>query len=117
MGGGGGGGGDNHFFESTWEQAINERIIYQLGNRWKEYIKTILKEECWYGVQWDDLVGHPLMHLLTSSSVTGLKVLKAGCTESGASLKEPEVENVSLILLILLEEKEANVSARLFSEL
>ena len=61
-----------------------------------------------------DLVGDSLMHLLTSSSVTGLKVLKAGGTESGTSLKEPEVENVSLILLILLEKKEANVSARLF---
>ena len=32
--------------------AINERVIYQLGNRRKEYIKTVLKEECWYGVQW-----------------------------------------------------------------
>ena len=46
-----------------------------------------------------DLVGDSLMHLLTSSSVTGLKVLKAVGTESGVSLKEPEVENVSLILL------------------
>ena len=49
-----------------------------------------------------DLVGYSLMHLLTSSSVTGLKALKAGGTESGASLNEPEVGNVSLILLILL---------------
>ena len=64
-----------------------------------------------------DLVGDLLMHLLALSSVTGLKVLKAGGTESGASLKEPEVENVSLILLVLLVKKEANVSARLFSEL
>ena len=63
-----------------------------------------------------DLVGDSLMHLLTSSSVTGLKVLKAGGTESGASLNEPEVGNVSLILLILLVKKEANESARLFSE-
>ena len=54
------------------------------------------------------------MHLLTSSSVTGLKVLKAEGTESGASLNKPEVGNVSLILLILLVKKEANVSARLF---
>ena len=54
-----------------------------------------------------DLVGNSLMHLLTSSSVTGLKVLKAGGTESGASLNEPEVRNVSLILLILLVKKEA----------
>ena len=57
-----------------------------------------------------DLVGDSFMHLLTSSSVTGLKVC-----ESGASLNEPEVGNVSLILLILLVKKEANVSARLFS--
>ena len=41
-----------------------------------------------------NLVGDSLMHLLTSSSVTGLKVLKAGGTKSDASLKEPEVENV-----------------------
>ena len=32
--------------------------------------------------------------------MTGIKALKAGDTESGASLKEPEVEKVSLILLI-----------------
>ena len=64
-----------------------------------------------------DLVGDSLMHLLTSSSVTGLKVLKAAGTKSGVSLKEPEVENVSLILLNLLVKKEANMSARLFSEL
>ena len=64
-----------------------------------------------------DLVGDSLMHLLTSSSVSGLKVLKAGGTESGASLKEPKVENVSLIWLILLVKEEANVSAGLFSEL
>ena len=64
-----------------------------------------------------DLVGDSLMHLLTSSSVTGLKVLKTAGTESGVSLKEPEVENVSLILLILLVKKETNMSARLFSEL
>ena len=63
-----------------------------------------------------DLVGDSLMHLLTSSSVTGLKVLKSGGTKSGASLNEPEVGNVSLILLILLVKKEANVAARLFSE-
>ena len=48
-----------------------------------------------------DLVGDSLMHFLTSSSVTGLKVLKAGGTESGVSLNEPEAENVSLILVIL----------------
>ena len=64
-----------------------------------------------------DLVGDSLMHLLTSSSVTGLKVLKAAGTESGVSLKEPEVENVSLILLISLVKKVANMSARRFSEL
>ena len=69
------------------------------------------------GSKGHDLVGDSLMHLLTSSSVTGLKVLKAAGTESGVSLKEPEVENVSLILLILLVKKEANMSARLFSEL
>ena len=63
-----------------------------------------------------DLVGDSLMHLLTSSSVTGLKVLKAGGTESGALLIEPEVGNVSLNLLILFVKKEANGSARLFSE-
>ena len=60
-----------------------------------------------------DLVGDSLMHLLTLSSVTGLKVLKAGGTDLGASLNEPEVGKVSLILLV---NKEANVSARLFSE-
>ena len=64
-----------------------------------------------------DSVGDSLMHFLTSSSVTGLKVLKAGGTESGVSLNEPEAENVSLILLILFVKKGANVSARLFSEL
>ena len=47
------------------------------------------------------------MHVLTLSSVTGLKVLKAGGTDSGASLNEPEVGKVSLILLILLVKKEA----------
>ena len=61
-----------------------------------------------------DLVGNSLMRLLTSPSVIALKVLKAGGTESGASLNEPEVGNVSLILLILLVKKEANVSARFF---
>ena len=64
-----------------------------------------------------NLVGDSLMHLLTSSSVTGLKVLKAGGTKSDASLKEPEIENVSLILLIILVKKEANMSVKLFSEL
>ena len=49
--------------------------------------------------------------------MTGIKALKAGGTESGASVKVPEVEKVSLILLILLEKKEANMSARLLSEL
>ena len=49
--------------------------------------------------------------------MTGIKTLKAGGTKSGASLKEPEVEKESLILLILLEKKEANMSARLLSEL
>ena len=49
--------------------------------------------------------------------MTGIKALKAGGNESGASLKEPDVEKVSLILLILLEKKEANMSARLLSEL
>ena len=49
------------------------------------------------------------MHLLTSSSVTGLKVLKSGGTDSGASLNEPEVGKVSLILLILFVKKEANM--------
>ena len=49
--------------------------------------------------------------------MTGIKALKAGGTESGASLKEPEVAKVSLILLILLEKKEANMSVRLLSEL
>ena len=49
--------------------------------------------------------------------MTGIKALKAGGIESGASLKEPEVAKVSLILLILLEKKEANMSARLLSEL
>ena len=63
-----------------------------------------------------DLVGESFFHLLTLSSVTGLKVLKAGGTESRASLNEPEVGNVSLILLILLMKKEANMSARYFSE-
>ena len=67
------------------------------------------------GFNGHDLVGDSLMHLLTSPSVTGLKVLKAGGTESGASLNEPEVGNLSLILLILLK-KEASVSTRLFSE-
>ena len=61
-----------------------------------------------------DLVGDSLMHLLTSSSVTGLKVLKAGGTESGASLKEAEVENVYLILLILLVKKEATCQQGFF---
>ena len=63
-----------------------------------------------------DLVGDSLMHLLTSSSDTGLKVLRAAGTKSGVSLNEPKVGNVSLILLILLVKKEANGSARLFSE-
>ena len=109
-------GGDNHSFGSTWERAINDTVIYQLGNRRKEYIKTILKVECWYGSNGQDLVGDSLMHLLISSSVTCLKVLKAGGTDSGASLNKPEVGKVSLILLILLVKKEANVSAGLFSE-
>ena len=101
-------GGDNRSFESTWERAINERVIYQLGNRREEYIKTVLKEECWYGVQW--------ARFSRRLFDAGLKVLKAGGTDSGASLNEPEVGKVSLILLILLVKKEANVSARLFSE-
>ena len=105
-------GGDNCSFESTWERAIDERIIYQLRNRQKEYVKRILKEECWYGVQWAQFSRRliaALTDLIFSYRLKG--------TESGASLKEPEVENVSLILLILLVKKEANVSARLFSEL
>ena len=44
-------GGDNRLFERIWERAFNERIIYPLGNRWEEDIKTSLKEECWYRVQ------------------------------------------------------------------
>ena len=66
------------------------------------------------GFNGHDLVGDSFIHLLTSSSGTTLKVLKAGGTESGASLKEPDVGNVSLILLILLVKKEADISARLF---
>ena len=69
------------------------------------------------GSNGNDLVGHSLMHLLTSSSVTGLKVLKAAGTKSGVSLKEPEVENMSLISLILLAKKDANMSASLVFEL
>ena len=64
-----------------------------------------------------DLVEDSLIHLWSSSSVTGIKALKTGGTESGASLKEPEVENMTLVFLILLERKEANMSARLLSEL
>ena len=110
-------GGDNRLFESTWERAIHERIIYQLGNRWKEYIKTILKEECLYGVQWAQF-SRRLIDALTDLVFSyKLKGTESRGTESGASFKEPEVENVSLILLILLEKKEANVSERLFSEL
>ena len=67
------------------------------------------------GSNGQDLVGDSLMHLLTSSSVTGLKVLKTGGTDSGASLNKPEVGKLPLILLILLVKKEVNVSARLFS--
>ena len=48
--------------------------------------------------------------------MTGIKALKAGGTESGDQ-EEPEEAKVSLILLILLEKKEANMSARLLSEL
>ena len=44
------------------------------------------------GSNGQDLVGDSLMHLLTSSSVTGLNVLKAGGADSGASLNEPEPE-------------------------
>ena len=36
------------------------------------------------GSNGQDLVGASLMYLLTSSSVTGLKELKAGGTDSGA---------------------------------
>ena len=43
--------GDNRFLDSIRETAFNERITYQLGNRWQEDIKTILKEECWYRVE------------------------------------------------------------------
>ena len=46
------------------------------------------------GSKGQDLVGDSLIHFLTSSSVTGLKVLKAGSTDSGASLNEPEVGKV-----------------------
>ena len=98
------------------ERAINERVIYQLGNRRKEYIKTILKEECWYGVQWARFGRRLFDALIDLVFSYRLKVLKAGVTDSGASLNEPEVGRVSLILLILLVKKEANVSARLFSE-
>ena len=62
-------------------------------------------------------MGDSLIHLWASSSVTGIKALKAGGTKSGASLKEPELEKVFLILLILLEKKEANMSTRLLFEL
>ena len=65
------------------------------------------------GSNGQDLVGDSLMHLLTFSY---RQVLKAGGTDSGASLNEPEVGKVSLILVILLVKKEANVSTRLFSE-
>ena len=61
-----------------------------------------------------NLVGDSLMHLLTSSSVTGLKVLKAGDTESGASLKEPEVENVSLFAYFIGEERSKRVPKAFF---
>ena len=39
------------------------------------------------GSKGQDLVGDSLIKFLTSSSVTGLKVLKAEGTDSGASLK------------------------------
>ena len=39
------------------------------------------------GSKGHDLVGDSLMHLLTSSSVTGLKVLEAAGTKSGVSLR------------------------------
>ena len=76
-----------------------------------------LRRNVGIGSSEQDLVGDSQIHLWTSSSVTGVKALKAGGTESGTSLKEPEVGKVSLILLILLEKKEANMSARLLSEL
>ena len=76
-----------------------------------------LRRNVGIGSSEQDLVGDSLIHLWTSSSVTGIKALKAGGTKSGASLEEPEVEKVSLILLILLEKKEANMSAGLLSEL
>ena len=76
-----------------------------------------LRRNVGIGSSEQDLVGDSLIHLWTLSSVTGIKALKEGGIESGASLKEPEVGKVSLILLILLEKKEANMSARLLSEL
>ena len=108
-------GSDNRSFESTWERAINERIIYQLGNRREEYIKTIFKEGCWYGVQWARFSRRffdALTDLVFSYRLKGIE----SRTDSGASLNEPEVGKVSLILLILLVKKEANKFARLFSE-
>ena len=37
-------------FLNFFKRSFNERIMYQLGNRREGDIKTILKEECWYGV-------------------------------------------------------------------
>ena len=76
-----------------------------------------LRRNVGIGSSEQDLAGDSLTHLQTSSSVTGIKALKAGGTESGASLKEPEEAKVSLILLILLVKTEANISVRLLSEL
>ena len=38
------------FLKEFGKDPFNERVIYQLGNRREEDIKTILKEECWYRV-------------------------------------------------------------------
>ena len=64
-----------------------------------------------------DLVGESLIILHESFPLTGSKTLKAGGAKVDASVEEPEVENVSRILLVLSQKNKANMSAGLSSDL
>ena len=90
-----------------------EPSIYLLVSDERRMSRQSLRRNVGIGSNKHNLVGDSLINLRTSSLLTGTKALKAAGTRSVASFKESEVENVSVILPILLEIKEANMSARL----
>ena len=92
--------GDKSLFESIKTTSLTERIICQLVYGWQKDIKTFLMDECEYRVQETWFSCRVIDNLADSTSLTESNGLKARGTKVGASVEEPEVGNVSLILLI-----------------